>query len=407
MFFYCVVYGLALMGVSICWVKDPQWRTGLQNVFFLVLILFLVAFAGLRSPRIDRDYLNYLGWFSEISRGSLTGVDWLKDPAFVFLSYPFARIGASYAAVLTVIVAISLSAKLVFAKVSCNPRWLTVFFYLFVCRFFLAQEMTAIRSAAAIPLMSLSIVLAFRHKYKLALFLIALAITFHLSALVALPLLILMRSGVRFRSAWWILSLIPLGIGIFVSLHDLLDSIAEFSRFAPYLGDNPEVDIEPINLLSIYLLAHTVILLAVIWRLWSKLTDEQRMVTFCSALGLFFQLIFYSNNVLALRAAELFGVFDLLLFLIPLEYLKNTWTIAYAGLLVVLGASLFISTVRIMQPYDWIWASKGTSGITQYSGDHGVNGQLNRLPPPQAGRSIRCAVCAHESKPQFEIDLFA
>ena len=40
MFFYGIVYGMALAGVAICAVDDLRWRRGLQKVFFALLLGF-------------------------------------------------------------------------------------------------------------------------------------------------------------------------------------------------------------------------------------------------------------------------------------------------------------------------------------------------------------------------------
>lgn len=370
MFFYCIVFGVALTGIPICWIRDPARRRGFQTLYFASSFLFLTIFAGIRSARTDRDYSNYLEWFNEISRGSMSLLDSIKDPAFVLLSYPFAKAGLHYAVVLTILVAIALVAKLQFAKIACDRQWLTLFFFLVICRFFLPQEMTAIRVAAAIPFMSMSIIFAFRRRYAAAMGAVLAAVAFHLSAAVAIPILILIRCGARFRSVWWIVLLLPAGIALYFSLQGILEAAADFSRFAPYVGDNPDVDIQSINFLSIYLLAHVMALLFVIFGYWRQLEEEERLITFCSALGLFFQLVFASNNVLALRAAELFGLFDILLFLVPLRRARNGWVFGYAACVVAFGASLFISTVRIMQPYDWMFARYQSARTIQLLPSH-------------------------------------
>ncbi len=355
--FYGIVYGLALAGVGICIVGDPRWRVALQKIFFALLLGFLILFAGIRSANIDRDYLNYLSWFAEISTGPLTLFDWIKDPAFVFISFPFARLGFNYAIALTIIVAIALIAKLHFARITSDPRWLTLFFYIFVCRFFLDQEMTAIRAAAAIPFMSMSILFAYRRKNMESVLMLLVGLAFHLSAIAALPILVLIWFGVRFRSVWWMIVLVPSGVALYFSLRGLLEAVATFSRFAPYLSDNPEVEMQSINLFSIYLIAHVLVLVYVVFRYWKELSDEERLVTFCSGFGVFGQLVLFSNDILALRVAELFALFDILLFLIPFRHARRMFTIAYLGFLVLLGAALFASTVRIMKPYDWIFSS--------------------------------------------------
>jgi hypothetical protein len=318
-------------------------------MFLLLFLPLLTLFAGLRSAQVDRDYENYLSWFQTIASGPLSVSDWIKDPAFVLISFPFARLGMHYAVALTVMVGLALSAKLLFAEFAGVGRWLTLFVYLAVCRFFLVQEMTAIRVAAAIPLMSFSILMAHRRRYIPASITYVIACTFHLSALLALPVIILIRAGVRFRSVWWIISLLPLGIVLELSLERIFVFLSALDRISPYFGET-----EGISLISIYFLARLFILLLLLVH-WRKLNEEQHLITFCAAFGLFVQGVFYSNEVLALRAAEVFGLFDVLMFMIPLGYLRRVISFGYAAVLIVLGAIFFMSGMKIVQPYNWIF----------------------------------------------------
>lgn len=352
---YYAIYVVTLLGVTICFDHDSAWRRNLQLAFFLVLLPSLALFAGLRSPHVDRDYENYLSWYETIASGPLEIIDWIKDPAFVIICYPFAKLRLSYAAALTIIVGIALWSKFCFAKLSSDRRWLTLFFYLVICRFFVAQEMTAIRVAAAVPLVSIGMLLAYRRRFKLAYLFFVLACTFHISVVLALPIFLLVRFGVRFRSAWWILSLIPIGIVLEIALRGLLAVLADMERLSPYLGDNPQVEVGSISLLSVYLLARTFVLALLLFAYWKNLSDEERMIVFSSACGVFFQMVFYSNDVLALRGAEIFGMFDILMFLIPLRHLRTTLTACYAATLVLLGAIFFWSSLKVINPYGWIF----------------------------------------------------
>ncbi len=351
---YSTIYVLCFLGVGICLAKDAEWRSSLQRLYLPILAFFLIAVAGLRSAQIDRDYVNYLSWFETLTSGALTWTDFGKDPAFVIITYPFAKLHINYAGALTLFIAIALVAKLAFAKLASNSTWLTLFVYLMVCRFFLVQEMTAIRVAAAIPFLSLAILLVYRKKKKLGLLCYLAAVAFHLSALIALPLLVLTYCNVRFRSIWWILCLVPAGIAVAVSLRSVLELVANFDRLSPYFGENAEVQTFAISLLSVYFLVRITILILATW-FWRELSDEERLIAFCSACGVFFQAVLYSNDVLALRVSELFGLFDILLFLIPLNHWRRIPALCYLCFLVAMGAEFFVSSASLIKPYDWIF----------------------------------------------------
>lgn len=68
------------------------------------------------------------------------------------------------------------------------------------------------------------------------------------------------------------------------------------------------------------------------------------------------RLGFSFNETIALRGSELFGLFDALLFIIPLKYLKLAPVRAAYGLfLLALGAKFYASALAFVGPYRWIF----------------------------------------------------
>lgn len=214
--------------------------------------------------------------------------------------------------------------------------------------------MTEIRAAVAIPIMSISIILANRNEKRLAMLLFILACAFHLSALMGLPILFLVLIGAKFHSRIWIISLIPISFIVVIALGGLLSAIAEYGRISQYL--NGEIDTGGIHYLSIFLWAHIAVLSAVLFYFWKYMSGEEHLVAYCSALGLFFLLVLHANDNLALRASDVFELFDLFLFMIPLKYLKGDLRLVYAAMLIILGSALFESSMQVVQPYQWISA---------------------------------------------------
>jgi hypothetical protein len=265
-----------------------------------------------------------------------------------------ARLGFNFVAVVFVFVATALACKLWFAKATCNGKWLVLFLYLMVCRFFLPQEMTQIRAAVAVPLMSLAVVLAFRGRGRTAYLVYLAAVFFHISVLLAFPILLLVSCGVRFRSKWWIMILVPAAAVALVAARDVLLEYVSLGRLSPYMAG--DVETGTINFFSVFFLARVSVLGLVFATVWHRLSDEERLITFCSGVGIFCQIVFWTNDNLALRSSELFGLFDILLLLIPFRYLDQEYfRFAYLQAIVVLGVALFASTSRILQPYRTIF----------------------------------------------------
>ncbi len=354
MYWYYYIYGLVLCGVPLSLVNDGKLRRFIQRLYFPFVVFLLAIFAGLRSPSVDRDYGSYLDWFNWIAAGSLVPQDWVKDPAFVLSSYVISWFGWNYVGVTLFYATTALVAQLYFSKMASHRRWITLFFYLVICRVFIGSEMTQTRAAVAISLMSISILLAFKGKRKIALLLYVVALTFHLSALIGLPPFVLAMLNVQLRSRWWIFSLAPASFFARIALQNVLPILSQISRASDYVNGNYST--ESVRLLSVYFVVRVLALVLVMISYWNKLSSGNRLAVFCCSLGLFVQIALSSNDALALRGAEVFALFDTCVFMIPLDYLKGNFRILYAAGLVFLGFVLFHSALKIINPYQWIFA---------------------------------------------------
>ncbi len=352
---YYILYALGAFGATLSFVEDKKWGPTHRKVYLPIFLGILLILAAFRSSSTDRDYLNYLGWFELIAQGGLSWFDWIKDPAFVLISELVLKIGLqTYVGVLFVFVALALIGKLCFLRMATSERWLVLALYLMLCRFFLAQEMTAIRPAVAAPLMSICILLAFRRRIRAAVGIYLAAVAFHLSALVLLPVLVLLLLRVRFQSRWWIYLLIPTAAVSYLALRHFLESLA-FDRLDVYLNDPDAAGVSVF--LSTYFLERVLILTLVVGHFWKELTPEEHLCSFCCALGVYLQAALSFNGTLALRSAELFGLFDVILFLLPLKYLGRKLGFGYLVLIVLLGGVLFRSQLKVMLPYGWLFFS--------------------------------------------------
>lgn len=351
---YYIIYFAALSGVSICFINDIPLRRRCQKYYFYALVVLLVVFAGLRSSDVDRDYTNYSEWFNGISVGELYPQDWFKDPAFVIISYLIASLGWSYVGVTLIYAAISVSAKLHFSRIVSEGRWLTLFFYLVLARSFIRHEMTQTRAGVAIALMSISIYLAFRGRKRKAGLFYFLALLFHLSALIGFPMFFITWRGFRIRSRLWLAMLVPLSLVLKYALQNILQLLSGFSRVTPYL--NGGYDTAHVRVFTAYFVIRLAALLVAVLIYWKRLSDEQRLAVLGASAGIFLLISLSANDALALRSADIFGLFELVVFMIPIHFLKGHLRIVYAVFIVLLGLGFFRASLELIGPYQWIFA---------------------------------------------------
>jgi hypothetical protein len=353
MYWYYLMICLVLCGVAISLESHEKIRRYFEILFFPSVISILAVFVGLRSS--SPDYDNYTDWFNWVSAGHLVAQDWEKDPAFVLVSLIVSSLGITFIGVALFFAIAALVSQFYFSKLASDQRLITLLFFLVVCRTFVGSDMASIRSAVAIPLMSSSILLAFRGRKRIALLLYVAGLTFHLSALIGLLPFFLAMLNVRFSSRWWILSIAAAAVLTKISLEHVIEVLSYGSRTSMYVDTMIAGKGPPLAYLA-YIAARVLLLGLVLMFSWNKITPESRMVLFCYSIGIFVQIVFIFNNALSWRGSDIFGLFDMCVLLIPLKHLTGKARFAYTGGLVVLGLLFFCSGLPILEPYRWVLA---------------------------------------------------
>ncbi len=351
MYWYDLIIGLVLCGAALSLPNENKLRRYMQILYFSIVPLIIVLFVGLRSS--SPDYDNYLSWFSWVSAGQLVWQDWAKDPAFVLVSCLVSKCGLHFIGVTLVFAVAAVTFQYYFSRIASDQKWITFFFYLVVCRTFFGSDMASIRSAVAIPLMSSSILLAFRGKKRLALLLYVVSLTFHFSVLVGLLPFALVMMNVRFRSRWWILSLASAAVLAKIYFQNILVLMSYGDRTSVYT--DPGEHGTPFAYFM-YIAARVLLLLLIMQYCWKSITAEHRLVLFCYSIGISLQVIFIFNNALSWRASDIFGLLDICVFMIPLKYLKGGLRISYAVGLTLFGLALCYFGLAVMEPYRWVLA---------------------------------------------------
>ena len=346
---YFYIYGLVASGVLICFLGDITLRRVAQGLYFVSVLLVLALFAGMRSPNVDRDFPNYVMWFDLIKAGDAPLFAWLRDPAFAIFSWIAVKLSLGYAAVAFTYALLGLIATWRFAAAVSMQRWVTLFFYLLFCQYFIVGEMTEIRAAVAIPLMALSLYQAAQGRRRQAVWTYLLALLFHFSVIIASPLLALLFSGVRFRTRNWVVILIVAGVVASITMHGLIELLSGLYRIDEFLNGGSEQN--DLRVVSWYALAHLFTIAIPVALLWKKLNLHQRVATIACSIGLTLFVIFGWNTGLATRFLYVFDIYWLLILMMILERLKGNSRIFYVAFLAIMGFGLFCKSLSYIEPY--------------------------------------------------------
>lgn len=357
MIFYIIIFiVLAFFAV--------EYEIGKKNlsIFYLILIVSLILFAGLRSSQIGRDYLLYQFAFDYIGEPSnLTGNDFLSvyEPGFIAVTlffkwlFPF-----TYTIALMIffaVAAVSLKA-ISFYKYSLNPFLALLVYYGY---FFFIQEMTQIRVGLAAGIYLFSLQYYFKNKYISFVFLILLASLFHYSALLFLSTLIFKKDD--FKSVWFIILLfltLPLGIikipafNIFNIISLVSESNVKLENYSyiieQNLGESGNIWTVS-NLINILVSAYLLIIVPK-----EDILKDKYLNLFLklNITGIFIFSLFSSDALLSFRISELFSISSI--FLIPylviyLPFKKfNVWFVVIIAFL-LLFSNLFLG--KLIEPY--------------------------------------------------------
>jgi len=346
---YYIVFGVLLCGLCLPLVRDDLVRRPFLWAYFVFIFVLLVSFAGLRSPYIDHDYSDYATWFSEIQSASFGAEGLLKDPAFAGVALSLVTVGLTYVFVPVIYASMALAAKIVLAFSVATERAVAIYFFLIFCRFFVLLEMTQIRAAVAIPLMTLAVYLACARKPAKAILLYLLALAFHLSVAAGIPLFILILCGVSFKSRMWVLIFAPLAGGVSLVFESILSQLLGVYRIGEYIGGQDAGD--SLSLLSIHFFMHIGVILFVLVFCWRSLVLFERAAVVYSAFAMFLYSVFISETTLASRFEQVFDLFWLSLFIVVFNRISPKWYLAYLAGIGILGFGLFQSTIGVIKPY--------------------------------------------------------
>lgn len=316
-----------------------------NNVLYWAIGGILILFAGLREIGIDHDsvaYRNYYDMGKEI---------WIMaEPTFGIISRLVKYIFNNFQYVIIIYAIAGITLKFKAINRLTELQWLSLIVYF--STYFLLHEFTQIRAGIASGLVLLSIPHIAERKPWHFLGFVGLAMLFHYSAIIALPLYLLTDS--HLNRAWKILigSLIPIGIVLHYLKFDPLLFVIPIEtirlKIEIYQQNQESTNIS-LNIFNLVYIVKYIILYILLFY-YETIYNKAKYISLLLkiyALSLFAYTALSSNTIIAMRISELLGVVEMIL--IPYLYylIKPKW--AGAALVVFIAFVYLIINIYSLE----------------------------------------------------------
>lgn len=330
-------------------VRDQKSTVILSRFLFAVLFLFLFLFAGLRAPDVAPDYLNYISWLYQTGTSPESIFEEFKDPGFL-LTFSFIHwLGLPDYVFFSFVALISLYAKSIFSNIALRSSFSYLLFFMIFSRFYIVQDMVQVRVGIAIALASCGMIFFYIEQKAKGIIFYFLALGFHLSVIAFLPCFALVMLGFRYVGRVGIAVLLGSSFALNSIISGFADHLSGFSRLAPYI--NGEYHTSQLSLLSFYFVTRITLVVWVLISLYQKLTEVERFFLTLSAIGLALQISLSWNDSFSLRAAEIFGFFDMASFVMLMRLFGYRSRFLYWLMLVGMAAVFYVSSLKMVEDY--------------------------------------------------------
>ncbi len=300
------VIALFVINIFFC-LWNPRYVNRQAKVVYWFLCVVAILIVGFRGE-IDNDYATYEYMFSTNYL--------LIEPTFVAIRYIVRDLfGGSVVGLMLVYAVIGVTLK--FKAISKYSDFIFLSLAVWIGNLMILQDMTQIRAAAACGLLLLAIGPLRERDWKRYFWLVFLAVMFHVSALLMVPLWFL--KGERINRGVWT-AIIPLGYalslaGIYAtSLISFIPIEMIQSKFLAY--DVETTDDGGASIFGIFQMTRVVLFLLLLWNA-PRLAQRNRyapLLLKIMACGLAALPLFRNNIVAGLRITELLTCVDILLF---------------------------------------------------------------------------------------------
>lgn len=332
-------------------------------IFSLIYITALLIIGFYLSSNIldySRDAILYVDWFKRIQFSSIDYIfDDGKDILFqIMIKFvQLFSIDQFYIFIFFILLISFLKYKFVNCVASGSAAFILI--WLIYSQTFILYELTQIRGGLAISIASYAIAYNLNKKNNLHIygcFLAALLI--HLSSLIIIIVYFLSKILFKNKLINEKVILIILSTSFFLKILfenlvslNITNYFSNIFRINSYL-DGTYSDITQVSLLSIlFILKIVFIIFGLIF--WKKITYQDKFYVYLSAIGCSFYMILSFNGVLALRISELFILFSLGTFIIPLKqkFEKREYNYIFMLGLFFIGFCFCYSSHKILLGY--------------------------------------------------------
>ena len=339
-----LLFVIVLIVVVLAFFEDERIQA--QEWLLFTIAIVLTMYVAFRPEGIDNDYYGYLKYYENPNDEMVL----MLEPTFKLIS-AFARY-CRESLILFLVYALFAVPLKVYSIKRLSPYWyLSILVWL--THLFLLQDMTQIRVAVSSAFFLFSLPFLADGKKKRFLLCIIMAILFHFSSLVLLPLIFL--GNKRLSSIWkFILWALPISMYVFPFLSiELL-----FMLPIPFIQEKLELYKmimegglwDELNTLNVMALARLFAYYMLLWK-YEYLIEKYSYISlllkiFCYSICVYVGFSFLP--VLATRAEELIAVIDCILFpllavLIRPHWLGRLLVIVYA--IVALGLYIYVYTL--------------------------------------------------------------
>ncbi len=320
--FYLILWVtyVSLFSLSLLTINGLNLKNKPYNVLILVISLIFSLIVFIFGPDYSPDYDMFNDWYQRSALENF-GQSWvsLKDPAFYFMSRFFNWLGLTYDYMNLFFCFISTSAMMTLMRKKDIGKYIFVILLIYYSRFYYVHDFTQVRFSVAIILSTMGYFYLAERKYIKAIVLIAIAITFHMSAAFSIiPILCFLLPK---KNIWMKATLLSLLSFIVLSSIVNPDSIINvfqsipivYNRLLPYF--NGSYTVQETRIITTYFAFKFIILLWVTFILLSKNKSwkkEYLNLVYTIYVSIMLSIAFRSNDAIALRFVEYFSIFDII-----------------------------------------------------------------------------------------------
>lgn len=204
---------------------------------YIVIYIILLSLGGLRGLSVGTDTMNYYELYQSISVLDFPYVMGLSEPSWVFLNLISYNLFNSYQGVIWLGMLLAVTPIFVRIWKSCNNPYLGILFYVLLCFYFNAYNITRQMIAVSFVFYALPF-LETRNLKRFYLF-VLFAMTFHYTSIICLFFPLLLRFFKLSNLSVIILLPVTYVLGI-VLIPQLIPLIPFVGKYSMYLTDNAE-----------------------------------------------------------------------------------------------------------------------------------------------------------------------